>query len=91
MAGRAWQIAYTSPSILGIQAAVSAGLGVSILPEVAILPEHTVLDAGTAFRPSPMPQWHSLQRRKRTQPPAGWRRLWPTSAALSIRGWRHDR
>jgi DNA-binding transcriptional LysR family regulator len=51
MVGRAWHIAYTSPSILGIQAAVSAGLGVSILPEVAILPAHTVLDAGDAFPP----------------------------------------
>jgi DNA-binding transcriptional LysR family regulator len=49
--GRAWQIAYTSPSILGIQAAVSAGLGVSILPEVAILPEHTALGAGDGFPP----------------------------------------
>ena len=51
MVGRAWHIAYTSPSILGIQAAVSAGLGVSILPEVAILPEHTALDAGDGFPP----------------------------------------
>jgi DNA-binding transcriptional LysR family regulator len=50
-AGRSWQIAYTSPSILGIQAAVSAGLGVSILPEIAILPEHMVLDAGDGFPP----------------------------------------
>ena len=30
-AGRAWYMAYTSPSVLGIQAAVSVGLGVSIL------------------------------------------------------------
>jgi DNA-binding transcriptional LysR family regulator len=50
-AGRSWQIAYTSSSILGIQAAVSAGLGVSILPEVAILPEHAVLDARDGFPP----------------------------------------
>jgi DNA-binding transcriptional LysR family regulator len=42
-AGRAWHIAYTSASLLGIQAAVSAGLGVSILPEVAIIPTHRVL------------------------------------------------
>ena len=49
--GRAWHIVYTSPSILGIQAAVSAGLGVSILPEVAILPEQTVLDARHGFPP----------------------------------------
>jgi DNA-binding transcriptional LysR family regulator len=49
--GRPWHIVYTSPSILGIQAAVSAGLGVSILPEVAILPEHTVLDARHGLPP----------------------------------------
>ena len=36
-AGRAWHIAYTSPNFAGIQAAVSAGLGVSILPEVAMV------------------------------------------------------
>jgi DNA-binding transcriptional LysR family regulator len=45
-AGRAWHIAYTSPNFTGIQAAVSAGLGLSILPEPAILADHRVL----AFR-----------------------------------------
>jgi DNA-binding transcriptional LysR family regulator len=30
---------------------VRCGLGVSILPEVAILPEHTVLDTGDGFPP----------------------------------------
>ena len=49
--GHSWHIAYTSPSILGIQAAVSAGLGISILPEIAILPEHTVLAAEAGFMP----------------------------------------
>jgi DNA-binding transcriptional LysR family regulator len=49
--GRAWHIAYTSPNVFGIQAAVSAGLGVSILPEVAILPDHNVLGAGDGFPP----------------------------------------
>src|SRR5215813_2332470 len=48
-AGRAWHMAYTSPSIIGIQAAVSAGIGVSILPEVAILPEHRVLKSKDGF------------------------------------------
>jgi DNA-binding transcriptional LysR family regulator len=48
-AGRAWHIAYTSPNLAGIQAAVSAGLGVSILSEVAILPEHRVLKASEGF------------------------------------------
>jgi DNA-binding transcriptional LysR family regulator len=47
--GRAWRIAYMSPSILGIQAAVSAGLGVSILPEAALLPGHLVLGAKDRF------------------------------------------
>jgi DNA-binding transcriptional LysR family regulator len=49
--GRAWHIAYTSPNVFGVQAAVSAGLGVSILPEVAILPDHNVLGAGDGFPP----------------------------------------
>jgi DNA-binding transcriptional LysR family regulator len=31
--------------------AVSAGLGVSILPEVAILPDHCLLDASDGFPP----------------------------------------
>ena len=48
-AGRAWRIAYTSPSILGIQAAVSAGLGVSILPESALLPDHRILGGKDRF------------------------------------------
>jgi DNA-binding transcriptional LysR family regulator len=42
-AGRAWHIAYTSPNLAGIQAAVSAGLGISILPSLAILPDHRLL------------------------------------------------
>ena len=48
-AGRAWHMAYTSPSLVGIQAAVSAGIGVSILPEVAILREHRVLNTKDGF------------------------------------------
>src|SRR5262245_18925537 len=50
-AGRGWHMAYTSPNVLGIQAAVSAGLGVSILPDVAILPEHRVLKKSDGFPP----------------------------------------
>jgi len=48
-AGRAWHMAYTSPSLVGIQAAVSVGMGVSILPEVAILPEHRALKTKDGF------------------------------------------
>jgi len=52
-AGRVWHIAYTSPNLSGIQAAVSAGLGVSILPDVAILAEHRVLGRRDGFPPIP--------------------------------------
>jgi DNA-binding transcriptional LysR family regulator len=48
-AGRAWHIAYTSPNIAGIQAAVSVGLGVSILPGVAILDDHRILTTKDGF------------------------------------------
>jgi DNA-binding transcriptional LysR family regulator len=48
-AGRAWHIAYTSPNLPGIQAAVSAGLGVSILPTVAITADHRVLKAAEGY------------------------------------------
>jgi DNA-binding transcriptional LysR family regulator len=43
-AGRTWHIAYTSPNLSGIQAAVAVGLGISILPDVAITPEHTIVE-----------------------------------------------
>jgi DNA-binding transcriptional LysR family regulator len=48
-AGRPWHIAYTSPNLSGIQAAVSVGLGVSILPDVAILADHRVLKPTEGF------------------------------------------
>jgi DNA-binding transcriptional LysR family regulator len=48
-AGRAWYIAYSSPNLSGIQAAVSAGLGVSVLSEVAILGEHRVIESADGF------------------------------------------
>ena len=44
-------MAYTSPNLSSIQAAVSVGIGVSILPEVAILPEHRVLRRKDGFPP----------------------------------------
>jgi len=48
-AQRTWHIAYTSSSLAGIQAAVTAGLGISILPEVAILPDHRKLESRQGF------------------------------------------
>ena len=43
-AGRGWHVAYTSPNLAGIQAAASVGLGVAVLPDVAIMPEHKIVD-----------------------------------------------
>ncbi len=51
VAGRGWHIAFTSANLAAIQAAVSAGLGVSILPEIAILPEHRMLRRADGFPP----------------------------------------
>jgi DNA-binding transcriptional LysR family regulator len=48
-AGRAWRVAYMSPNLAGIQAAVSVGLGVSILQDVAVLADHRVLGPKEGF------------------------------------------
>ncbi|WP_150736747.1 LysR family transcriptional regulator [Pandoraea anapnoica] len=43
-ARRPWRMAFGSHSLTGIQAAVSSGLGVSVLPEMVLLPDHAVCD-----------------------------------------------
>src|ERR1700744_4758399 len=50
-AGRAWDMAYTYFSLSGIQAAVAAGMGLSILSEMAIQADHRVLTAKEGFAP----------------------------------------
>src|SRR5262245_1922910 len=50
---RAWHVAYTSPNLPSIQAAVSAGLGVSILPDASVLGDHRVLNAKDGVPPIP--------------------------------------
>ena len=50
-AGRSWHMAYTSSSLSGIQAAVAAGLGLSILPDMAIQADHRKLTAKDGFAP----------------------------------------
>jgi DNA-binding transcriptional LysR family regulator len=50
-AGRPWHMAYTSSSLAGIQAAVAAGLGFSILSDIAIQADHRVLTAKDGFAP----------------------------------------
>jgi DNA-binding transcriptional LysR family regulator len=50
-AGRSWHMAYTSSGLAGIQAAVAAGLGLSILSDIAIQPGHRVLTTKEGFAP----------------------------------------
>ena len=50
-AGRSWHMAYTSSSLAGIQAAIAAGMGLSILSEMAIQADHRVLSAKEGFKP----------------------------------------
>ena len=42
-AGRGWEIVFTSASVMGVQAAVAAGLGVAVLGRAAVLPGMRVL------------------------------------------------
>jgi DNA-binding transcriptional LysR family regulator len=42
--GRPWEITYTSTSLAGVQAAVSAGFGISVLARSTVLPEFKILD-----------------------------------------------
>ena len=51
--GRRWRIAYTSQGLMGVQAAVASGLGISLLPSDAVLPEHHPLGAADGFDPQP--------------------------------------
>jgi DNA-binding transcriptional LysR family regulator len=50
-AGRSWHMAYTSSNLSGIQAAIAAGMGLSILSEIAIQADHRVLTAKDGFAP----------------------------------------
>lgn len=50
-AGRAWHMSYSSSSLAGVQAAVAAGMGLSILSEMSIQSDHRVLTAKDGFAP----------------------------------------
>lgn len=43
-AGRGWRIAYESPNLLGLQAALASGLGIALLERRSVTAEHRVLD-----------------------------------------------
>jgi DNA-binding transcriptional LysR family regulator len=51
--GRRWRIAYTSQGLMGVQAAVASGLGISLLPSDAVLPEHRKLNSSEGFDDQP--------------------------------------
>jgi DNA-binding transcriptional LysR family regulator len=51
--GRRWRIAFTSQSLPSIQAAVSANLGISLLPSTAVQPDHRVLTGRAGFAAPP--------------------------------------
>lgn len=52
--GRRWRVAFASQSLVGIQAAVSAGLGISLLPASAMRADHRLLSAEEGFAPVPV-------------------------------------
>ena len=51
-ARRSWRVAFGSHSLTGIQAAVTSGLGISILPVSAVLPSHRVCTELPPIAPS---------------------------------------
>jgi DNA-binding transcriptional LysR family regulator len=51
--GRRWRVAFASQSLVGIQAAVSAGLGISLLPASAMLADHRLLSVEEGFAAVP--------------------------------------
>lgn len=52
-AGRRWRIAYESPSLLGVQAAVSGGLGVALLERRAVKAGQAVMRDPALYPPVP--------------------------------------
>jgi DNA-binding transcriptional LysR family regulator len=50
---RPWRIVYTSPSLNGLQAAVQAGLGVTVLPKEMVPPGFVLLGPEQGLPPLP--------------------------------------
>lgn len=61
-ARRSWRVAFGSHSLTGIQAAVTSGLGVSILPNSAVLPSHRICSELPPVLPSELALVSSAQR-----------------------------
>lgn len=67
--GRSWRIAFTSQSLVSIQAAVSANLGISLLPSTAVQRDHRILTGRNGFA-MPPPTELALIGNARMLPPA---------------------
>lgn len=67
--GRRWRVAYTSQSLSGVQAAVSSGLGMSILPQDAILTNHRVLNGMDGFVTPPPTELALIAATTHLKPP----------------------
>lgn len=63
-AGRAWRLAYTSPSLAGLQAAIASGIGIGPLGTTALRPDHCVLGPESGL--PPLPEAELVLHRART-------------------------
>ena len=61
-ARRSWRVAFGSHSLTGIQAAVTSGLGISILPKSAVLPSHRICTELPPVPPSELALVSGAQR-----------------------------
>jgi DNA-binding transcriptional LysR family regulator len=66
--GRRWRIAYASQGLIGIQAAVASGLGISLLSEEAVLAEHRRLGPEDGFAGPPSSELALIARPGRLEP-----------------------
>lgn len=51
-AGRSWRVAYESPNLMGLQAALASGLGIALLELRSVTAEHRVLDGLPEIAPT---------------------------------------
>ena len=51
--GRRWRVAFVGQGLAGVQAAVASGIGIGLLPEDALTPEHRRLGPAEGFAPPP--------------------------------------
>lgn len=61
--GRGWRVAYSSPNLMGVQAAVASGLGVGVLSDSALLAGMRVLGAAEGMPALPATELALISRR----------------------------